>query len=430
MWLKDHPLRQELATEIHARPHGLLRAPARISHIAVISDESGAETDHAHLAALCETLGAEPPPPGATHYAGGVGPFRLKWERHTEFTTYTFFSEAPLTEPFDEPVIEQVPRQWLEGIPGHALAAVHVGLEARDAPERSADDLARLFNDNPFAGSRMLGAQALVWTDFRVHEDGFGRILIRDVGLNPRQAGRLVQRMLELETYRMMAMLAFPEARNARPKVATAERDLGAVVSRLAEIEDVEDESRLLQRLSRLAAETEALSSATNYRFSASRAYYALVRQRVADLREVRLEGLQPPGEFLYRRLRPAMETCEAVALRQDTLSRRIAHASDLLRTRVDVALERQNRDLLRSMDRRARLQLRLQNTVEGLSVVAISYYLLSLVSYLAKGVKEAGVPVKPYMVVAAALPFVAAAVIVGVRRMRRKIARREESGE
>src|SRR3546814_18423991 len=63
--------------------------------------------------------------------------------------------------------------------------------------------------------------------------------------------------------------------------------------------------------------------------------------------------------------------------------------ASNLLRTRVDIELEAQNRDVLMSMNRRARLQLRLQETVEGLSVVAISYYVVGLVGYAAKARSE-----------------------------------------
>ena len=241
----------------------------------------------------------------------------------------------------------------------------------------------------------------------------------------------LIQRLTEVETYRMMAMLAFPVARETRPLVAAAEERLSRMVTGLADGGGgVEEERSLLRLLSRLAAEAEELTARTSYRFGASRAYYALVRKRVEELREERIVGLQPSGEFLYRRLIPAMDTCESVAARQGDLARRIAQASDLLRTRVDVALEEQNRDLLESMDRRAQLQLRLQETVEGLSVVAISYYLVGLVVYLAKGLKAAGLPVDPAIAAGVAIPVVLGLVWLGVRRLRRAVTGGHEKGK
>ena len=136
----------------------------------------------------------------------------------------------------------------------------------------------------------------------------------------------------------------------------------------------------------------------------------------------IRVEGFQTISEFMDRRLAPAMRTCESVAERQERLSARLMRAANLLRTRVDVALEGQNRDLLASMNRRARLQLRLQQTVEGLSVVAISYYLLSLIGYLARAVTAAGVPLEVDLAVGLAVLPVAALVWFGVRRVRRRV--------
>jgi len=227
-----------------------------------------------------------------------------------------------------------------------------------------------------------------------------------------------------------LAMLALPLARDARRRVSEAEANVSEIVTRLAEIEGVEDERELLGRLSVLAAEAEAISAGTNYRFSAAKAYFELVMRRLGELREDRIIGLQPVGEFIERRLIPAMETVENVADRLENLSLRIARASDLLRTRVDVALEGQNRDLLRSMDRRARTQLRLQATVEGLSVVAISYYILSLVSYLAKGAKGMGVGLDPFIVVTMAFPVVIFGVWASVRRVRKSITRKEKAAD
>jgi len=427
---KEHSQRRALAEELHARPHGVVDAPAKISHIAAINDENNAEADLAHLARLCQAFNAPPPPQGITHLTQDIGRSRLKWERHSEFTTYTFIQEAPFERPFKDTVIGLVPQDWLAALPGRVLVAIHIAIDAKAAAERPVPEIVGLFDNNTVTGGYVAARGAMLWTDFRIHDDGFSRFLIRDIGMNHRAMARLVQRVLEIETYRSMAMLAFPLAREARRKIAETEGEVSRIIGRLSEIEGVDDERDLLGRLSKLAAEAEKISAATSYRFGATNAYYELVKQRLKSLREERIVGLQLAGEFIDRRLAPAMDTVKNCAERQENLSNRISRASDLLRTRVDVALEGQNRDLLQSMDQRARVQLRLQATVEGLSVVAVSYYLLSMISYLAKGAKGFGLAIDPFIVVTIALPIVVAAVWIGVRRVRRSItkAARKES--
>lgn len=434
--LREHPLRHALTRELHARPFASLVAPQRTTHLALLSGEGAGEADRAHVARLCRHFGAAPPGEGETHLMAELGPFQLKWERHTEFSTYTFFAQpepgaaAAPPDPFQAPAIALVPKDWLEGLPGELLVGVHLALEAAQAPERDVEALVRLFGTSNVAGSRVAGGAADIWMDFALREDGFGRILVHDRRLYPRQAGRVVQRLLEIETYRMMALLALPVARgNSRALTAAYER-LQAITARMTEIAELEDERGLLAELTGLSAEIEDMAAASSYRFGAARAYYALVQHRVEELREERIEGFQTVREFLERRLAPAMRTCQAVAERLETLSGRVSRASELLRTRVDIQLEAQNRDLLRSMNRRARLQLRLQQTVEGLSVAAISYYLVSLVGYGARAVKGLGVPLDVDLVTGLAIPVVAGAVGYGIWRFHRLLGRSADRGE
>ncbi|MGE5768642.1 MAG: DUF3422 family protein, partial [Bacteroidota bacterium] len=433
--LRDHPLRAALNAEVHSRPFASLQSPQRISHLALLSGEGAAERERRHVAELCESRGVAGPPPGTNHFYCDLGPFRLKWERHTEFSTYTFFVAGPFAEspfaespfadrPFAGRALDRVPRQWVAGLPGDLLVGVHLELLATSAPEPDAAALQAVFGHDSINGSLVTGGAAAVWMDFRVQDDGFARILLRDVSLKPRQAGRLVQRLLEIETYRLMALLAFPAAKRHSAGLASIGERLTGITGQLTEIEDMGAERRLLDALMTLASEIEDVAAATNYRFSAARAYYALVLRRVEELREQRVEGLQTLSEFVDRRLAPAMRTCEAVGERLETLSRRVARASQLLRARVDIQLEAQNRDLLESMNRRVRLQLRLQQTVEGLSVAAITYYLASLVGYLAKGAKAFGVALDPEVATAAAIPLLALAVWYGLRRLHRLLRR------
>ncbi len=426
--LKEHPLRRELADEVHARPYMMLDAPVRVSHLAAVTGETGIEADRAHIEDLCQRFDVPAPGVEATHFTADLGPVLVKWERHTEFVSFTFFLDGAFAEPFEISALSAVPDDWLAAIPGDIMVATHLVAEASNTAERTKDEIIAIFGGGAITGSQLLAGGARAWSDHRIHDDGFGRILVRADSVGRRRLGRIVQRLLEIETYRFLAMMAFPLANQSIPQLAVAERELSEIVTRLADDSGAGDERALLKNLSALAARSEATMVSSAYRFSASRAYFDLVERRVAELREERLDNLQPFGEFIYRRLGPAMATRDSVADRQMALSEGVARASNLLRTRVDVALEEQNRDLLRSMDRRARLQLRLQETVEGLSVAAISYYVLSLVVYMARGLKSLKLPIDPYLTALVALPFVVLGVWAGVRRMRRKLTNRSDS--
>jgi uncharacterized membrane-anchored protein len=438
MPLPEHPERRAVSDEVHARPYPLMQAPEQASHLALLSGEAAAGEDHACLARLCALVGQPPPPPGINHYAmeftgpGGLA-IRLRWERHTEFSTYTFFRRLNGADPFAEPAIRAVPGAWVETLPPSVLVAVHAALLPAPStldPRENGDfrsDLSRHFASDNVAGSLVSGGSAAAWTDFVLRDDDFSRIIVVDLGLGERQAGRLMQRLLEIETYRTMALLALPVARQLAPQLTRLDRAHTETSGAIAGLADIEDERALLDTLMDHAAEIERLANASAYRFGAARAYYALVERRVDELRETRIEGQQTIREFMDRRLAPAMRTCESTAGRLETLASRVGRASNLLRTRVDIELEAQNRDVLMSMNRRARLQLRLQETVEGLSVVAISYYAVGLVGYAAKAAHAAGLPVDTDVAIGLAIPLVLAGVWLMVRRIRRRAYRRSD---
>lgn len=420
----EHPLRRTLTDEVHARPYEMMPPPARASFIALHSGEAATWSDWMAVSELCRRFGVSGPPEGSAHYSVDLGPFRLRWERHTEFSSYGFIKQGEFTSPFDDPVIGEVPTEWLATLPGEALVAMHVAVEDRRGGAREMVELAPLFGGNTVAGSVVAGGAAKAWTDFRLHDGGFSRLLVEDLDLRVRQVGRLVQRLVEIETYRMLALLAFPEARRYGRDVTRIDDQLARLTQRITEIDALEDEQQLLAELSRLAAEVERIAAATDYRFSAARAYYALVSRRIRELREERVQGIQTFNEFMDRRLAPAMRTCESVSDRLGTLADRVGRAGSLLRARVNVALEQQNRDLLASMNHRAHLQLRLQETVEGLSVVVLSYYSVGLVGYLAKAIKAGGLAINADLVTGASIPFVVAAVFFGVGRLRKRLTR------
>jgi len=419
--MQDHPQRFALSNEFHARPFPEVTPPLQASHLAVLIDPSEVGADRRHIEALCDRYGAAYPPGGANHHVVDIGTVSLRWERHTEFVGYTFLRSGAFDHPFGKPPISLVSRELMDALPGQVIAAVHIALNGGD-PLAAQAGPEPWFVDASIASSRVSGGNAQVWTDFRTHEDGFGRILITDNGLKPGQAGRLVQRLIEVATYRMLAMLALPIAREVNADVTRLENDLAGLTSRMNDVDDLETEHKLLDRLTKLSAAIEDVSASTAYRFSASRAYDALVKARLGKLREQRVEGFRTMAGFMERRLDPAMLTCETVAGRIETLSKRITRAANLLRTRVDVALEAQNRDLLTSMDQRAKLQLRLQETVEGLSVAAITYYVVSLIGYALYAVKEFVPQISVPLAQGLAIPVVGLVVWWGARRVRKSI--------
>ncbi|RMF19531.1 MAG: DUF3422 family protein, partial [Gammaproteobacteria bacterium] len=376
------PGRETLFNELHNRPFPVLDVPVRVSHMA-LEEVADVEAEHAHLARLCERYAVPPPQPEATCYYQDFGGFIVRWERHTEFSTYLVIENGAEGELFGQLALDRLPKDWLAALPGRVFSAQN--LEIRQAGEQPTDKEALR---QGFEGQRLIGSEAAqggaeLWTAYRLHSDGFGRFLILNRSLNPCQTGRLARSLLELETYRLSLLKALPVAKAVAPQVWDMDQQLARIIQQITDIEGMEDERRLLGELSVLAARTEQLISDTNYRFSAAAAYHALVQARIEELQERPMAGLMTVREFLSRRLGPAWRTCESTRDYLDDLSVRINRANALIRARVDLSLESQNQALLASMDRRSQMQLRLQQAVEGLSVAAISYYTVGLVKYV-----------------------------------------------
>lgn len=420
----DHPERFVLAEEVHARPPEPVEPGVRVSYVAILVDPDERARERAHVSALCERYAVAAPAANATHFSTQVGPLRLKWERHGEFSGYMLMAgERAGSAHFVEPAAAALPAGWLPSLPGATVVATHARYVSGDSPA-DAETLTAHFGANPVVGAMVGGGTAWAYTDFRIHDDGFGRLLLVGRSLGPIQAGRMLQRLFEIDAYRMLALLALPIARRQSPRILAIEKSLAMLTDDIAQGSG--DDEALLHELTRLAAEVESGLAASQFRFGACSAYSELVGTRVAELREERLPGMQTFQEFLTRRFTPAVATCATTSQRLRDLSERVAQASGLLSTRVDIARERQNQALLASMDRRAKLQLRLQQTVEGLSVAAIVYYVSGLAAYLAKAAKAGGLRIDPDLAVGAIVPVLAVVVLLGLRRARHRIARAE----
>lgn len=384
--VEDHQLRYKLANELHARPFPSLDAPCFAAYLAVKRPENAVsrdrEADIAHLLALLDRFGAAHPQPGANHYFGEIGKYRLKWEQHTEFVTYTIFGDGNSDKPFDPSAFDVFPQDWLDTIPGVRVTSALIRVEPMPTETQMNKKIDTWFVPESVAASHVLDRAAIVAGDFRIDEGGHLRFAVfADKGCSARRIGRIVQRISEIETYKQMSMLGLARARKIQGRLSGIGEELSGLVAGMGEA-DGGSETRLTHLL-QISGELEKINAETSFRFGATGAYEAIVTQRISVMREERWDGRQTFNEFMTRRYDPAMRTVKSVERQLDDMAERAMRAGDLLRTKVDVERSAQNQKLLESMDRRADLQLRLQETVEGLSVVAISYYAVSLLAYL-----------------------------------------------
>ncbi len=408
----DDPLRVALHNEVHARPSARIRLPAFIVLVGVFNEGVTREQEWEHLKKLDPNLSLDDVQGNFLRLR--LGAYTLKWERHTEFTRYSLVQALPADaglQAQDPELLSHLtlPEGWLANIPGRTFAGIKLIMLNDDVaqPHASLERARHWFGEHTVVASRMGNpAHSLVVTDFHLRQNGFERILVlAPEGTSESRAGRISQRLLELETYRLMALRGLPVAKDVGVQLGQAERELADITTAL-QSKAAQDQG-LLDRLIGLAASVELIHAEHAYRFAATAAYDKLVRERITELRESPISGTQTIGEFMRRRLSPAMATVAATAQRLSNLSERISRTSALLRTRVDIATEEQNSQLLAKLTKGQELQLRLQTTVEGLSIAAISYYVISLLLYLGKAGKAAGLPIHPELAAGALVPLV-----------------------
>lgn len=416
--LAVHPLRARILAEVHARPSTPIEVPRRILHFGFLTDHWAAAKDRAAFEAFCLARACPAPPADAKHHRVELPPATLRWEHHGEFATYTWEFPAEENQPPFRPGPNELahPMRLLPQ-PGPMLVSVDLHI----LPEKTVGETFRhLFGATQLAAADIEEGAARAATDF--HQDAFGfvRILVLDRKLAPVQAGALVQRLLEIETYRTLALLGLPEAQDQIPSIRRIETELPLLMNEMRNAAGVEANRHLLDRLTGLSADLEAGAARGLFRFGATRAYAEILEARLASLGERALGGLPTFASFLSRRLAPAIHTCAATQVRQENLSRKLARAAQLLRTRVEIELESQNNDVLQKMNMRARMQLRLQQMVEGLSIIALTYYISAIFHLVFEGAHTRVVSLDPTLATAIVVPFAFLFAALMLRRIRK----------
>ncbi|UDF05441.1 DUF3422 domain-containing protein [Asticcacaulis sp. AND118] len=373
--IADHPLRLALSELMHERALPVLAAPLALRSWVLLVDDADRAAETEWVNRLGD--GAEGRLARIEAQAGRI------WERHGEFSTWLSYTSDPAalqaaadrlwfcvlrTEAFD----------WLSGAPGQVFRSVEIAVD-RHAPDM--DSLGRCLDLSTCVSCDAFDGRAQIWTDFRAHDNGAGRIFIHDKGLRNDELSRLLQTLIEIGHYRKLALLGFPEARAILTWLKGAEQRLVDMTRQLNRPGASQDD--IYDSLTALSADVEQRINEVGFRLGATEAYARLVEDRLISLRERPVEGFSTMKAFIERRLQPAMRTCEAASARLNDVSDRIGRVSDLLRAKVSISLETQNQLLLKNMNARAELQVKLSELVEGLSVFALSYYIINLIKYV-----------------------------------------------
>ena len=435
--LEMHPLRDVLYAELHSRPFQVIPSPTRISYLAIMVGSEQKNAEYEHFRSLYSYFDGIPPEGDGACFEVDFGNFKIRRDKHLEFTSY-MITHTPVDGSigfFDQNALDCLPINWLSKIPGIVIAAFHVAVEdARTIPELDLALVKSHFEGMRLVGSRPQNGDAQVWTSFQLHSDGCGRFLIYNKNMSDSQLGRMVQRVVEIETYRLMALLALPMARRYSAELVNMDEQLAQITANLSDSTEPLDEQAILGELIDMAAWVEATRAKTSFRFSATKAYHELVLKRLNELKEDGVSGHLTITEFMTRRLTPAVRTCSTVGNHLESLSRRIDRVSDMMRTQVEMSIQSQNQQLLTSMDRRSKIQLAMQHTVEGLSVAAISYYSVGLLKFLIEAVYDKGVNFDKSLVIGLSVPLVVGGVWLATRRIHKRFLllakAREEKGE
>ena len=378
-----HPLRHALHNELHARPSLYFSEPAYVFHLAIMGSEVQRQ-------ALLDSLYTEPVgddlPQGIIRLDGHW----LKWERHAEFFTLTYV----VTAITDMPGWSSLPDALAAKITPYTQLLINsVQIVVRNKHSWGGDHAEYAFKDP--CGSSIGGDDAAVWSDFRLSECGENRFLFINHHLNAYRQGRMIRRLLEIETYRMMASLSLPAAKQLSSQL----NDFDSTLADLSERNAATGKSNakvLLTEIAALSAKVVSLSAKHRHRFSATQAYAQLVFERLAELREGRAGDCQRLGIFIERRFKPTVRYCAVTEQRLDVLAKSVANLGELLQARVQVEMEEQNAEILKNLNARADAQIKIQRAVEGLSIIAITYYVLSLLKLLYSGVHLLGVDLSP----------------------------------
>ena len=422
-------LRQSLSEELHARAFYDFDGAGRfIRFVYLVGNDDSAVlnyvNDYLRSRALSPVQAAE------KFYRIELDGFALRVERHTEFLTISFVEKGLKVQTgiskdaFREASLPHMPFAWARNAPAALFQAIWVEVGGRPPTKLQQSDMLQVLDSRAVASNNFSDAAAQVHFAFDIDSAGYSRVVVFNKSIEAIRMGRIVQRIVEVETYRLLSLLGLATVKAYSTRLTDIEEVLNGLTNDLAnEIKKPDGQvQQLLTVLSSQAADVEDIYSRTSYRLSATKAYLGILTGRLERMQLTRLSGFQGVRGFLDRRMTPAMDSCTAFSERLASLSQRINRAGALLRTQTELVIQRQNRDLLQSMDQRAKHQLRLQQTVERLSIAAVTYYGVGLVGYIAVSLPIDQWGLSLSYIKAGAVPIIALAVWMAIRKVKETV--------
>lgn len=413
----EHELRRQVVTEMHLRKWPIVHPPCLIIQWvrSVLPEERDEEALHLHQqSGQPDTF--LPPSFLEGMLQDGI---MFAWERQSEGSSLTLFFPNASMDSFIQPLLRQqwkTVEDWGEQFPGRVIRATRIWVANDDQEAECAVSAAGIESDEMV--SCTIANRARLWSDFRIHANGYGSLVIAANGTDPRDLSRSLQRLQELGNYRNRALLGLPIAQQNWPELNEIEARLQEISSHLSDPERTDDS--LLMEISEIQERLTAVATATNFRMSATAAYATLVEERLEELESTTIRGHASLADFTQRRFRPAIRTCAALSSRVEILSARAGQITSLLRTRVETRIENQNAQLLSSMDRSAKRQLRLQELIENFSILALSYYAVGLLHYILLGLTGLSEEAK-YRTTAALVPIILLIICLSVKTVKHR---------
>jgi uncharacterized membrane-anchored protein len=218
---EKHSLFDTLVTEFHSRRFPRVKGSVTLSQVTILHSKSTKSDQITHLQSLANIYQVSQPNDETDCYYQNLGELDVRWEYHTEFSTYTFIRSNNNEYPFQCSAWSILPSGWCTSIPGLLIAATHIDIQSALPSDPK---LQQIFAGHAMAASLITEKNAQVWTTFKPASDNFDRILVVNHNLNGSQTGRSLRCLLEISSYRMMALLSFPLAKRLLPTIATMEK--------------------------------------------------------------------------------------------------------------------------------------------------------------------------------------------------------------
>ena len=399
-------------------------APFRCTH-QVIKRTGKATDSREAFTQLCARHSQPGPSEDSRYHLAQLGTALIKWEGHTEADSITCLVPGNGSPLFSESANQFAPNEIGTVFSDELVCGVNVEVLKQAAHELDMEFIRSSLGSNEIYGGHLADGKASLRTSFHLDEDGYCRIVLVDHLLPDTAVSRLLQRVLETESYRLMAVEGLPVARTTMAELNQLETELEPIMDELMQSHETTDHESLFMTLSNMSARMEHLAAESSYRFAASRAYSRIVEQRLSELGEDADSPQLRYSAYLLRTLQPAMRTCEAAERRIEELAQRVTRAITLQSSVVDLIRTRQSHAMMKTMGDHSATQIRLQQAVEGFSTFVISYYAMGLLEIMLEaGIAAQLLQVNPKIVLGIAAPIVFFSVWALTRWTRKRVTR------